>query len=105
MAAALLTWAPLQALPPQDPLAQFVQGFAALAADDPRAALAAFERGLALNAANAPLSEDIRQVMQRTQALLDGTAVHQAVPPAPVEDDDDAGHVLLANYQRQFTLH
>jgi tetratricopeptide (TPR) repeat protein len=103
VSAALLTWEPLRALPYEDPLGHFVQGFTSLATDDFAGALAAFERGLACNTSNAPLSDDIRKVMQGVQALQQ-SATPRAASVAP-EQDSAAEHVLLSNYQRQGTLH
>lgn len=103
VAAALLTWEPLRALPQEDPLVHFVEGFAHLAADDFAQALASFERGLARNSTNAPLSDDIRKVMQGVRALGQPTA--SDATSAATDQEAFAEHVLLNNYQRQNTLH
>lgn len=113
-AMALVTWEPLLgATDHPDPiapaLAHFVRGYAALAQDAFEDALACFDAGLAANTTNAPLSGDIRLVVNRIhevlaaqagQAASGGPAV--AADPAEEPASEDAStdsHVLLANYQ------
>lgn len=113
-AMALVTWAPLLEVVEADPispaLAHFVRGYAALAHDAFDEALSHFDAGLQSNTVNAPLSGDIRLVVNRIHALLAGQAgdapglpAEQAAPQdAPQEEAHDASsdsHVLLANYQ------
>ena len=73
MATALVIWQPLLTVNEADPitpaLEQFVRGYAALAQNKPELALDYFYAGMALNTTHAPVSEDIRQVIQRIESI------------------------------------
>jgi tetratricopeptide (TPR) repeat protein len=86
-AAALLTWEPLLALPPGQPLPHFVRGFAALAQDLHQEALAHYRAGLACETDNPALFEDIERMVQAVQRLAAGA-------------DERPDHVLLSGYAR-----
>lgn len=72
MATALVVWQPLLTIGEADPiapaLAQFVRGHAALAQNNPTQAVAHFNAGIELNTTHAPVSDDIRKLIQRVQA-------------------------------------
>jgi len=108
-AIALLTWQPLLALPPDDPLPHFVRAFAALAGDRFSEAKEAFAAGIARNSSNEPLNADMRKVITGIDDLLQSQA---GAPTAlqPVElagaaepEAGDGAHVLLSNYHSQST--
>lgn len=110
-AVALLTWQPLLALEQQDdPLPHFAKGFEALARDELDDSVAHFKHGLSLNTTNAPLSGDIRKVIERINAIQCSHArptTHEAqggdqAREAPAEAD---AHFLLANYQQKGLAH
>jgi hypothetical protein len=88
-AIAALTWQGLLALSDDNPLPDFVRGFAFLAQELFRDALQEFEAGMVKNQNNAPLNEDIARVVAQIKTALP--------PPA----DDQHAHFLLANYQQQ----
>jgi tetratricopeptide (TPR) repeat protein len=73
MATALVIWQPLLTVSEADPitpaLAQFVRGHAALAQNDFAQAVALFNAGIKLNTTHAPVSDDIRQLIQRIEAV------------------------------------
>jgi Flp pilus assembly protein TadD len=102
-AIALVTWQPLLNLPPSNPLHSFVQGFAALAADDFRDARVWFHRGVAENTTNAPLNHDVQIVLNEIDKILEATAQAQTHPQA--EPAGTPAHVLLSNYERHGSLH
>jgi tetratricopeptide (TPR) repeat protein len=97
-AVALVTWQPLLDLPDSDPLHSFVQGFAALAADDFNDARHWFKRGITDNVSNAPLNHDVQLVLAELDKLLD-------VAPAQHDDSGTPAHVLISNYERHGSLH
>lgn len=98
---ALTTWQPLLALPEEDFMQQFVQGFFALASENRSHAEQRFRKGLALNTVNPPMNRDIERVLESLAALQAPEA--PAETPPVVEDtaagDEASAHVLLANYQ------
>lgn len=100
---ALLTWAPLAQLPPQEPFPHLLQGFMALQADAFQQAMQHFETALPLAAANAGMQSDIRQIMQGIAEKL-GSAAQPDPTPADAPADPATEHVLLSNYGRT-TLH
>jgi Flp pilus assembly protein TadD len=100
-AIALVTWQPLLNLPASNPLHSFVQGFAALAADDFRDARVWFTRGVADNTANAPLNQDVSIVLREIDKILEAETPAQA----QAEAAGTPAHVLLSNYERHGSLH
>ncbi len=121
---ACMTWQPLAALGPDDPLVTFVDGFVALANDDLSVARSAFERGLALDGTNEPLRRDIARIVTEIDRVsVDGASaaveLRPAVAPQPdpavgkgVVDaqtrdhaESDAMHVLLAGYHHSGRPH
>lgn len=103
-AVALVTWQPLLTLAPSDPLPYFVKGFEALAQGEFEVALTQFERGLSLNTSNAALSDDIRKVAERIQAMQSAhLAPTTQEPPSADRPSDELAeadtHFLLASYQ------
>jgi Flp pilus assembly protein TadD len=95
-AMALVTWQPLLALPPADPLLHFVRGFQALARDGFAEALHHYREGLACHDINQGLAADI-------QRLVDAVEHLPAPPeePATREAPEPAAHVLLSAYARR----
>lgn len=96
-AMALVTWQPLLALPPADPLVHFVRGFEALARDGFADALHHYREGLACHDINQGLAEDIQRLVEAVERLPDpqetsSTAGEEVEPPA---------HVLLAAYAKR----
>ncbi len=73
MATALVIWQPLLMVSEADPitpaLAQFVRGHAALAQNNLAQAVALFNAGIELNTTHAPVSDDIRQLIKRIEAI------------------------------------
>jgi tetratricopeptide (TPR) repeat protein len=90
-AVALVTWEPIFALPPAEPLGHFVRGFAALAQDHFEEALGHYRTGLGCHQGNLALASDIQQVVAAVERLQR----RDAAPGA-----EDSGHVLLAAYGR-----
>jgi tetratricopeptide (TPR) repeat protein len=121
---AFMTWQPLAALGPDDPLVGFVDGFVALASEDLSTARSAFERGLALDGTSEPLRRDIARIVTEIDRLSSASASatvepRRAVPPqsdradgqgvvdARTQDEaqGDAMHVLLAGYRHSGRPH
>lgn len=88
---AMLTWQPLAQGTGDPALRLFIEGFAALVDDDLSLAASHFEAGIAANSANEPLNHDIRELVR-----------HLAAHRVDASQDVQA---LLANYQRQGSLH
>jgi len=104
-AQALLTWQPLLSVGDEAPWPHFVRGFGALAADQFAEAITFLEAGIACNAVNPPLNADIRLVIQRVTELLNQPSQAEVLESAKAdESDEEAAHLLLANY-RQSPLH
>ena len=93
---AMLTWQPLMTSDAVEALKLFVQGFVALATDDFQQAISHMQEGMKINDSNPPLNRDMARVINDIQKLIDGFA-------APTEETSN--HVLLANYQKQGSLH
>jgi len=87
-AQALLTWQPLFALPPADPLAHFVRGFEALARDSFGESLQHLRQGLTCNDINQAMAADVQRVVEAVERLV-GSGDGAAAP---------ARHVLLTSY-------
>lgn len=100
-AIALVTWQPLLQLDDSNPLPHFVRGFEALAHDQFDEASRCFEAGLARNVDNAPLSNDIRKVLEK----IDAIQAHSHQPLVDSESEPEATevdfHFLLSNYQQK----
>jgi tetratricopeptide (TPR) repeat protein len=92
-AMAMVTWGPLLALAPAEPLGHYVRGFAALAQDRFTESVAQFEAGLDCEELNPAVAADIRQVVEAVRQLA------ARAESSPV-DEPIAGHVLLASYGR-----
>jgi tetratricopeptide (TPR) repeat protein len=92
-ALALVSWQPLLALPPADPLGHFVRGFAALAKDSFPEALQHYREGLACADINQALAADIRRVVEAVEQMPAAGVPAGAEPAA-------GQHVLLAGYVR-----
>ncbi|SFD93282.1 hypothetical protein [Paracidovorax konjaci] len=105
VSAALLTWQPLLGLDEGNPLPHWVRGFSFLAVDDFSQARAFFSAGLERNTEHPPMSADIRLVLARMDALGQSIATPPAHERVGAEDDADATHVLLSNYQQQGPAH
>ena len=97
-AVAMVTWEPLFRLDEQSAIGRFVQGFAALAADDFDNALRHFAAGTDANRINEPMNADIAQVVLAIRHVLSS---HAAPGHAASED----AHVLLAAYRQQSSIH
>jgi tetratricopeptide (TPR) repeat protein len=73
MATALVIWQPLLVINEDDPiataLAQFVRGHAASAQNNLAQAVVHFQAGIELNTTHAPVSDDIRQLIKRIEAI------------------------------------
>lgn len=98
-AMALVTWQPLLQLDDENPLPHFVRGFEALAHDQFTEARHQLTAGLARNADNPAMSDDIRKVLQKMDAIhpLQGQAATDSGP----ETEDQDFHYLLSNYHQQ----
>lgn len=92
-AAALSTWAPLQALDQEHPLRLFASGLACLARDEHAEARRLLELGIARNRENEPLNRDMRMVLERMAGLGAGGDGEAAADPA-------GAHYLVSNYQK-----
>lgn len=90
---ALLTWQPLFALPPPDPLGHFVRGFEALARDDFSVALGHYREGLACNDINQALAADIQRVVEAVEHLPREAGEPGGPEPA-------GNHILLSGYAK-----
>jgi Flp pilus assembly protein TadD len=107
---AMLSWRPLLELPDTNPFRHFVQGFAALAADNFDEAVQCFRRGMTLNHDNAPLNADMQMMIDRIEPLRSSAAA-TAEPQAaaePSDNNDDTAqshHVLLSNYRQDGPVH
>lgn len=88
---AMATWAPLEALPADEPLRLFKQGLEALAQDRFADARERILEGMSRNKTNPPLNKDMQKVLDRmTEAgVADGRAEAAAA---------GQGHVLVSNY-------
>ncbi len=89
-AAAVLTWAPLRSLRPDDPLRRFAGGLEHLIRDEFPTALSMLREGIELNTEIAPLNADMALIIRRVEELL-------AEKPAG-SDDVSATHLLLQQY-------
>ncbi len=98
-AIALVTWQPLLQLDDSNPLPHFVRGFEALAHDQFDEANRYFEAGLTRNVDNPPLSDDIRKVLERIDAIQ--TPLHQTPTDVEQEASEVDFHFLLSNYQQK----
>lgn len=101
-AVAMVTWEPLFRLAEDHPIRRFVDGFAALAADDFQTALRHFSVGTDANRGNQPMNADIAQVVLAIRHVLSSQS---AAAQAPVPAAGEEGHVLLAAYRRQSSIH
>lgn len=95
-AMALVTWQPLLALPPADPLVHFVRGFEALASDGFADALHHYREGLACHDINQGLAADIQRLVEAVERLPGGPQ-----EAAPAEEVEPPSHVLLAAYAKR----
>lgn len=94
-AAALVTWQPLSELSTDLWLADFVQGFAALAQDAFADAKALFERGLARPDVYPAVAGDVQKVL----AAFPGEKTAESANQSPVgAAAEPTSHVLVANY-------
>ena len=81
----LAVWAPLEELDENAALKAFKRGLEALIRHDFPACIGFLQRGIALNKQNAPLNQDMTQLID---SVRDGSVI--AAPPAPVPHDDFA---------------
>ncbi len=95
--AALATWAPLEALPADEPLRIFAQGLGHLIRDEFGQTIETLEKGIRLNTANPPLNRDMQLIIDQSKVLLAGGA---AGP-----DTVTASHLLLRQYVASDTKH
>jgi tetratricopeptide (TPR) repeat protein len=98
-AIALVTWQPLLQLDDSNPLPHFVRGFEALAHDQFDEASRCFQAGLVRNVDNPPLSNDIRKVLEKIDAIQ--APSHQPPTDAEPEASEVDFHFLLSNYQQK----
>ncbi len=98
-AVAFVTWEPLLQLDESNPLPHFVRGFKALAHDQFSEASRYFEAGLARNVDNPALSNDIRKVIEKIDAIQ--APQHQTLTDAEPETTEADFHFLLSNYQQK----
>ncbi|MGC3998599.1 MAG: hypothetical protein QM767_14510 [Anaeromyxobacter sp.] len=99
-AAAIATWAPLDALDPAEPLRLFKQGLTALAQDQFEDARRWILEGIAHNSVNLPLNRDMQMVLDRMASAGLGAGAPPAQPPAaapPAEGGQE--HVLISGYR------
>lgn len=96
-ALALLTWQPLQQLPPESAWPRWVAGFAALAQDRLPEAHACFLQGLDAGCGNVAVEADIHRVLQRLEAAM--------AAAADTAGADATGHVLLSAYRAPPGVH
>ena len=101
-AVAFVTWEPLFRACEGSAIHRFVQGFAALAADDFENALSHFAAGTSLNASNPPMNADIARVVLAIRHVL---ASNASLAVAATSQDVDHAHVLLAGYRQQGSAH
>ena len=101
-AVAFVTWEPLFRLGEGHAIGSFVQGFAALAADDFENALRHFAAGTATNIDNPPMNADIAQIVLAIRHVLSSNAAAQN---GPGTTDDTTAHILLAAYRQQSSVH
>ena len=103
-AVALVTWEPLRGLGDANPLACFVEGYAALACDDLSQAKALFQRGLAQELDNDALRSDVEKVLAVLEGLTSagGSGELDARSQADRQGDQplDHGTFLLGGYGR-----
>jgi Flp pilus assembly protein TadD len=102
---AMLSWQPLLELPATNPFRHFVQGFAALAADNFEEAVQCLRQGMSLNHENAPLNADMQMMIDRIEPLRSNASAASA--PESSEDSEAAQshHVLLSNYRQDGPAH
>jgi tetratricopeptide (TPR) repeat protein len=98
-AAAMATWAQLEALPEGEPLRTFKQGLEAMAQDRFEDAQRLLLAGIAANTTNEPLNRDMRMVIERMQQMgfLKSGADGQG---GPAREEQGKGHVLVSKYGR-----
>lgn len=95
-ARALATWQPLDNLPADHYLTQFVIGLRHLIADRFVESIAALEAGIAANEENLPLNRDMQLIIDECASLVRGKA------SAP-EEEASATSVLLGQFGRGTT--
>lgn len=100
--AAAVTWAPLQRLGLNAPLALFAQGLQLLTQDRFAEAVAVLEDGIARNTELPPVNNDIQLIIDGVKALMAG-----AVPAdsEPGSEPTSAAHLLLRQYGDKSTKH
>jgi Flp pilus assembly protein TadD len=106
---AMLSWQPLLEQPETNPFRHFVQGFAALAADNFDEAVRCLREGMALNHDNAPLNADMQMMIDRIEPLRSSAAATAPEPQAEPSDNESntaqSHHVLLSNYRQDGPAH
>ena len=95
---AMLTWAPLQSLPADQPFPHLVQAFAALMVDEFEAARALFEAALPLSASNAGLAQDVGKLLDSIQEQIAVDKGGRDRTEAEKDKEATVSHVLLSNY-------
>ncbi|MDR3508025.1 MAG: hypothetical protein P4L64_09030 [Caulobacteraceae bacterium] len=95
--AALATWAPLQDLPPEDPLRVFAIGLGHLIRDEFGPAIETLRAGIALNTQNLPINHDMQLIIDKA---LEAVAAQDA-QSEPIS----SAHLLLQQYTSPSTKH
>lgn len=99
-ARAIATWEPLDTLPSDHYLHQFVTGLRHLIHDRFAETIAALEAGIAVNSENVPLNRDMRQIIDQCRAVAStGSAEHTSA------DETSATAFLLDQFNERGTTH